>query len=148
MYALEDLFKPLKFLKLPNKIMALALAIAIRFVPSLITESFRITRAQASRGIDYKNGKFKDKALALLSLFVPLFVISFIKAGELSEAMIARGYNHYHPRTDFKIYSIRAWELMVLFGSMMFITCLYYFLANSFYMGIFMNFETLIIVAR
>ncbi|WP_246307746.1 energy-coupling factor transporter transmembrane component T [Candidatus Mycoplasma haematohominis] len=147
-YALEDFFRPLKVFKLPTKVMALAVAISIRFVPSLIMEALRIIKAQASRGIDYQNGKLRDKASALLSLFVPLFVISFIKAGELSEAMTARGYNHNHPRNSFRLHIVRMWELMVLFASMFFISILYYFYFHSYYLGLFMTPEQLVMIAR
>lgn len=147
-YALEDFFRPLKIFKLPTEVMALAVAISIRFVPSLIIEAFRIIRAQASRGIDYKNGKFRDKASALLSFFVPLFVISFIKAGELSEAMTARGYNHNHPINSFRLHIVRVHELLILFASMFFISMLYYLYFNSYYLGFFVTFERLSIMAK
>lgn len=104
--ALEDIMTPLKFLKLPVNQMAMIIALSLRFIPSLLDESTRVLRAQASRGIDFKNGKFTDKIRSLISLVVPLFSISFRKAEELSNAMEARGYNPEKNRTRYREYSI------------------------------------------
>ena len=48
--------------------------------------------AQASRGVDFQEGKLKDKVTQIISLLVPMFVISFKRAEDLSNAMEARGY--------------------------------------------------------
>ncbi|OAL09885.1 metal ABC transporter permease [Candidatus Mycoplasma haematobovis] len=147
-YALEDLFRPLSILRLPTKLMALTVSIALRFVPSLITESFRIIRAQASRGIDYKNGRLTDKINALRSLFIPIFVISFIKSDELAAAMTARGYRPQENRTSFRAYKTENWELLVMGACMFVITILYYLFFNKYYLSSFGNAEMLISIAR
>lgn len=147
-YALEDLFRPLSVLRLPTKLMALTISIALRFVPSLITESFRIIRAQASRGIDYKNGKLTDKINALRSLFIPIFVISFIKSDELAAAMTARGYRPQENRTSFRAYKTENWELLVMGASIFLITILYYLFFNQYYLSSFGRAEMLISIAR
>ncbi|CBY92114.1 metal ion ABC transporter, permease protein [Mycoplasma haemofelis str. Langford 1] len=146
-YCLEDIFRPLSAIKLPAKLMALTVAISLRFVPSLITESFRIIRAQASRGIDYKNGKFVDKVNALRSLFIPVFVISFLKSDELAAAMTARGYRPQENRTSFRIYGVKGWELLVMFCCTLVISCLYYLHFNHYYLSSFGNAELLISIA-
>ena len=48
--------------------------------------------AQASRGVDFNEGSLKDKINQIISLLVPMFVISFKRAEDLSNAMEARGY--------------------------------------------------------
>lgn len=111
--ALEDILSPLKFLRLPVNQMAMIIALSIRFIPSLLDESTRVLRAQASRGIDFKNGKFNDKIKSLVSLVVPLFSISFRKAEELSNAMEARGYNPEKDRTRYRIYSIKFTDWLI-----------------------------------
>ena len=57
-----------------------------------IEESKKIMKAQASRGVDFEEGKLKDKITQIISLLIPMFVISFKRADELSNAMEARGY--------------------------------------------------------
>lgn len=111
--ALEDILSPLKFLRLPINQMAMIIALSIRFIPSLLDESTRVLRAQASRGIDFKNGKFNDKIKSLISLVVPLFSISFRKAEELSNAMEARGYNPEKERTRYRIFSISFFDWFI-----------------------------------
>ena len=60
------------------------------------------SKAQASRGVDLAEGKFKEKILAILSLIVPLFVSSFQRAEDLADAMEARGYVPQATRTRYK----------------------------------------------
>ena len=48
--------------------------------------------AQASRGVDFQEGSLKDKVNQIISLLIPMFVISFKRAEDLSNAMEARGY--------------------------------------------------------
>ncbi len=100
--AIEDLFKPLKRFGFPAHEIAMMISIALRFIPTLIEETDRIMKAQASRGVDLKEGSLKEKIMAILSLIVPLFVSSFQRAEELADAMEARGYVPSMPRTRYK----------------------------------------------
>ncbi|EOA07146.1 ABC transporter, permease component (predicted cobalt transport) [Mycoplasma yeatsii 13926] len=99
--AIEDLLSPLKIIKLPVYILSMIISIALRMIPTLIDEAGRIMKAQSSRGIDIKNGKFKDKVKSLTSLIIPLLVSSFQKAEDLAYAMDARGYDPNARRTRF-----------------------------------------------
>ena len=55
-------------------------------------ETDKISKAQASRGVDFRTGKLKDRIRAIIPLLVPLFVSAFKRAEELAMAMEARGY--------------------------------------------------------
>jgi energy-coupling factor transport system permease protein len=55
-------------------------------------EAKKIMNAQASRGVDFSEGSLKDKANQIIALLIPMFVISFKRAEDLSNAMEARGY--------------------------------------------------------
>lgn len=92
----------------------------MRFIPSLIEESNRILNAQASRGLDFKNGHVIDKVRSLTSLIVPLFYIAFKKAAELADAMEARGYHPRYLRTRYRNYVIR-WADWLFFGFSLFL---------------------------
>lgn len=100
--AIEDLLSPFKRFGFPAHEIAMMISIALRFIPTLIDETNRIMKAQASRGVDLKEGSFKEKIVAILSLIVPLFVSSFQRAEELADAMEARGYVPSATRTRYK----------------------------------------------
>lgn len=99
---IEDLLKPFKKIGVPAHEIAMMISIALRFIPTLIEETERIMKAQASRGVDLQEGKLKEKIMAILSLIVPLFVSAFQRAEDLANAMEARGYAPGQRRTRYK----------------------------------------------
>ena len=100
--ALEWLFYPLTLIHIPVQKFAMMLSLALRFIPTLQEETERIIKAQASRGVDYKQGRFKEKIRALIALIIPLFMAAFTTSGQLADAMEARGYDPDAKRTRFK----------------------------------------------
>lgn len=112
---IEDLLAPFKRFKVPAHEIAMMISIALRFIPTLIEESQRIMKAQASRGVDLNEGKLNEKIIAILSLIVPLFVSSFQRAEELADAMEARGYSPSAPRTRYKQLEVK-WQDWVSFA--------------------------------
>lgn len=89
---LEWLLAPLKWIKVPVSVFSMTISLTLRFIPTLYEESRKIMNAQASRGVDFQEGKLKDKVTQIISLLIPMFVISFRRAEDLSNAMEARGY--------------------------------------------------------
>ena len=89
---LEWVLAPLKVIKVPVSVLSMTIALTLRFIPTLYEETRKIMNAQASRGVDFQEGKLKDKVTQIISLLVPMFVISFKRAEDLSNAMEARGY--------------------------------------------------------
>ncbi|MDR1235157.1 MAG: energy-coupling factor transporter transmembrane protein EcfT [Mycoplasmataceae bacterium] len=114
-FAIEDILNPLRIFKIPVNEWAMTISIALRFVPSLLEESQKIMRAQASRGVDFRNGNFRDKIKSLVSLVVPMFSIAFHKADGLADAMEARAYNPRYARTRYRNYSIQ-WQHWLIAG--------------------------------
>ncbi len=110
---IEDLLAPFKRFKVPAHEIAMMISIALRFIPTLIEETERIMKAQASRGVDFQEGKFREKIVAILSLIVPLFVSSFQRAEDLADAMEARGYVPQATRTRYKQLK-RTWRDVVM----------------------------------
>lgn len=104
--ALEDLMMPLKLIRFPVHIISMIISIALRSIPTLFDEAGRILKAQASRGVDLKNGHFREKVKALVSLIIPLLVSAFQKAEDLAYAMDSRGYDPQGKRTRFRQYRI------------------------------------------
>lgn len=89
---IESVLSPLKLIKIPVGILSMLISLTLRFIPTLLEESKKIMNAQASRGVDFQEGGIKDKVKQIISLLIPMFVISFKRADDLSNAMEARGY--------------------------------------------------------
>lgn len=113
-YALEFYLVPLKVFKINIHEIAIMVSIALRFIPTLIDEMDRIKKAQTSRGIDFENGSYKDKLRGLTSLIIPLFISCFDKADELTNAMVARGYDSDMPRSKYKHLSTSKCDLLAV----------------------------------
>ena len=114
---IEDLLKPFTRFHVPAHEIAMLISIALRFIPDLIEETQRIMKAQESRGVDLKEGKLKEKVMAILSLIVPLFVSAFQRAEDLANAMEARGYVPGKPRTRYKVLHMQLRDYILLFCS-------------------------------
>ncbi|MCI5774338.1 MAG: energy-coupling factor transporter transmembrane protein EcfT [Erysipelotrichaceae bacterium] len=114
---IEDLLKPLVRFKVPAHEIAMLISIALRFIPDLIEETQRIMKAQTSRGVDLKEGKLKEKIMAILSLIVPLFVSAFQRAEDLANAMEARGYAPGATRTRYKVLKMSKNDYVLLAAS-------------------------------
>lgn len=89
---LEKIMKPFKYIGLNAEELAMIISIALRYIPTLLDEANKIMLAQASRGVDFSEGKFKDKVMQIISLLVPMFIISFKRSDELANAMEARNF--------------------------------------------------------
>jgi len=102
--ALED---KLSFLGNNAHILGMILAIALRFIPTLQGEAYKIMKAQTSRGASFSQGNIFKRAKHIISLLIPLFIISFSRADTLAIAMELRGYDPNQPRT--KLYNV-VWQ--------------------------------------
>lgn len=127
---ISDILSPLKLFKIPVNEWAMTIAIAIRYVPSLLQESQNILKAQASRGVDFSNGNLKDKTKAITSLIIPMFSIAFRKADDLSNAMEARNYSPRVKRTAYRNYNVGGWDIFSLLMVTMIFAVLVSFSAN------------------
>jgi energy-coupling factor transport system permease protein len=96
---LEQMMKPLKIVGINSEELAMIISIALRYIPTLLDEANKIMLAQASRGVDFSEGKLKDKVMQIISLLVPMFIISFKRSDELANAMEARNFVPGNKRT-------------------------------------------------
>lgn len=99
---MEALLHPFKRFGLPVHEIALMMSISLRFIPTLMEETEKIMKAQASRGTDFAGGPISDRLRAVVSLLVPLFINAFRRAEDLAIAMEARGYRGGEGRTKFR----------------------------------------------
>lgn len=101
--AIESLLKPLTRLNVDVHSFAMVMTIALRFIPTLVEEVDKIMSAQKSRGADIDSGGPLKRVKALVPVIIPLFVSSFRRAGELSDAMECRCYRGGSGRTKMKV---------------------------------------------
>lgn len=99
---IESMLSPFKRFGFPAHELAMMISIALRFIPDLLDEAKRIMKAQASRGVDFNEGKLTDKIKAIVSLIIPLFISAFQRAEDLANAMESRNYNPEAKRTRYK----------------------------------------------
>ena len=109
--AIERLLSPLKKIKVPVHELAMMMTIALRFIPTLIEETDKITAAQKARGADMETGSIFKKAKALIPILIPLFVSSFRHAEELALAMECRCYHGGEGRTKMKQLKLKLLDL-------------------------------------
>ncbi len=109
---IEWYLKPLELIRLKPSILAMMVSIALRFIPTLFNETTKILKAQASRGVDFKEGKLHEQIKQIISLLVPMFVISFKRALDLANAMEARGYIPGEKRTKLLKLSFKLKDLI------------------------------------
>lgn len=102
--AIEKLLSPLRFIGLKSVVhtLAMMMTIALRFIPTLIEETFKIMNAQKARGADIENGKLIQRIKALIPILIPLLISSVRRAYELAEAMECRCYNGGEGRVRMK----------------------------------------------
>jgi energy-coupling factor transport system permease protein len=111
---IEDLLSPLKKVRFPAHEVAMMMAIALRFIPTLQEEAQKIARAQAARGADLSEGGLRERVRATLPVLVPLTVGAFRRADELAEAMESRGYRGGEGRTRYRELRFRARDAAAL----------------------------------
>lgn len=136
-YAFEWYMFPLKVIRFPVHEIAMTLSIALRFIPTLLDETDRIMKAQASRGVDFNRGNLFKRFRAVISLIIPLFVSAIQRSEELSDAMEARGYDPKGKRTRYRKLSFTYRDIIAfVIGGAIFGGILYLFIYD-------LNVETL-----
>ena len=113
---LESLLNPLKKIHVPVHELAMMMAIALRFIPTLIEETDKIMSAQKARGADFDSGNIFQKAKALVPILVPLFISAFRRADELATAMECRCYHGGEGRTKLHVLKYQRRDYVALAG--------------------------------
>ena len=113
-YAFEWYMTPLKPIRFPVHEIAMTLSIALRFIPTLLDETERIMKAQASRGVDFNHGGPFKRFGAIIALIIPLFISALERSEELANAMIVRGYDPKAKRTRYRLLKF-SWRDIIAF---------------------------------
>jgi energy-coupling factor transport system permease protein len=125
-YGIEALLKPLKIIKVPVDMIAMMLSLTLRYIPTLLIETEKIMKAQASRGVDFKESTFKEKISQVISLLIPVFVISFKRSEDLGNAMEVRGYIIGAKRTRIDEYIISLKDILTIIFSIVILAAVIY----------------------
>lgn len=116
---IEWLLSPLKLFKVNVSIFGMLISLSLRFIPTLFNEANKILKAQASRGVDFKEGSLKEQITQIISLLIPMFVISYNRAIDLADAMEARAYVPGNPRTKINILRFKLNDFFAFFVVLM-----------------------------
>lgn len=121
MYFWEKVFSPLRFFGMPSRELALVMVIAVRFLPVIMAEMDRIRMAQIARGaeLDKKRGIIAS-ARTLMPLMIPTLSQAILRAGELAEAMEARGYRVSANRTNYFRYGLSLVDFFAFLAALVF----------------------------
>lgn len=113
-YAFEWYLTPLKIFKFPIGVISMTITLAIRFIPTLLEEAYKIMKAQKARGVNYNKGAIISKVKSVTTLIIPLLVDSMSRSEELAIAMEARGYDPYKTRSKYRILKFSFLDLSFL----------------------------------
>lgn len=91
-FAIEKIFYPLKYFKIPIESISTVIALSLKFIPIMKDEALRIRKAQKARGLDYKLMNVVDKIKNITGLFIPIVVSSIQASIDTANAMDVRGY--------------------------------------------------------
>jgi energy-coupling factor transport system permease protein len=121
--AMELLMSPLKRIKVPVHELSMMMCIALRFIPTLISETDKIISAQKARGADFESGNLLRRAKALIPILVPLFISAFRRADELAVAMESRCYQGGKGRTRMKQLRMQRRDFIALLVGLALLIC-------------------------
>lgn len=102
-YGLEKLFSPLKIFRINISALSFTIALALRFIPTILEKADKILKSQASRGVDYYHSSIPKKMVIIKSIIIPLFVTSLRTSDELSDALTIKFYKIGQKRVYTKI---------------------------------------------
>lgn len=88
----EWLLSPLKALGIKTDSISLAMAVAIRLLPEMQKEAHLIDEGQRLRGKRPSRGNPLVYSRELLNLLVPLMARAILRADQMADAILARGY--------------------------------------------------------
>jgi energy-coupling factor transport system permease protein len=90
--ALARIMSPLERVGVPTSGVALAVSIALRFIPEMRSEGIRVMEAQQARGLEAHPRNIRGRLASLHAIIMPLMVRAWMRSDELAMALEARGY--------------------------------------------------------
>ena len=99
---LEKAFAKTEKLGIPIHEMSVIVMIAFRFIPIMLDELNLLMDAQAARGAKFGEGSIIEKCKGVITLLLPLFLMTVRRSSDLAMAMEARCYHGGEGRTKMK----------------------------------------------
>jgi len=112
-YGLEKLFSPLKIFGVNVGIVALTISLALRFIPTIFDEGYKVYKSQISRGLNF-NGSLKEKIDKIMSLIIPIFNLSLKRSEDVSYTLDTRLYRVNERRTKYKLRNLSVLDENIL----------------------------------
>lgn len=114
-YTISTILKPFSKISLSfTNLATLTASLTITYFPILINEFDRVLLVKASRGEDIKKENFINKIKIINSSLFPVLVNSFLKADQMIDAIIIRGFNKDKKRSSFTKYTLNKRDFIVL----------------------------------
>ena len=98
-FAIEKIFYPLKYIKVPIESISTIIALSLKFIPLIKDEAVRIRKAQKARGLDYKLMSVPEKLSNITNLFIPIVISAIQSSVRTAIAMEVRGYSAPYKKT-------------------------------------------------
>lgn len=112
--AVDSLFSPLRRFGVHTQEIALVFSLALRFMPTLASETRAIMDAQSARGGSIETGSPLSRVRALAAIIVPVFAGALRHADNLSLALDARCYEEGIRRTHWRVLRITTHDIVFM----------------------------------
>lgn len=120
-FAIEKIFYPLKYLKIPIESISTIIALSLKFIPLIKDEAVRIRKAQKARGLDYKLMSIPEKISNTANLFIPIVISAIQSSVRTAAAMEVRGYSAPYIKTRLYESFIRFRDIIYIIYSIIFL---------------------------
>lgn len=112
--AVDALFSPLRRFGVHTQEVALVFSLALRFMPTLATETRAIMDAQSARGGSIETGTPTRRLRAMAAIIVPVFAGALRHADDLGLALDARCYEEGIHRTHWRVLRIESRDIVFM----------------------------------
>ncbi len=112
--AMTWFMKPLRHVRVPVDEVALAIMLAMRFIPVLFEEADRTLTAQKARGIDLESGGMMNRIKSVVPIVIPLLRGIFRRADDLAVALTIKGYRPGQVRSSMREIKFRRMDFLAL----------------------------------
>ena len=111
---IEMFLSPLKVFKIQINKITLIITLALRFIPTILTQADKIMKSQKSRGIDYNSYEINKKLFSLKTILLPIFILTLRRADQISDVLQLRLYDLNSTRTHLIEYKINIKDIVFL----------------------------------
>ena len=111
---IEMFLYPFSLLGLNVNKVSLMLTLALRFIPTILTQADKIMKSQMSRGIDYNSYEINKKLFSLKTILLPIFILTLRRADTISDVLQLRMYDLNGTRSHLINYEIKSKDIIFL----------------------------------